>query len=155
MPDKSQQESLAVEADSTGETAPVDFKLLDTIRLRLRDSDRFQGIEWRPEYAPRAAVFHYDLGYFPSPVQDAYLKVIWRENGDFTLHYEEKYEGDRRWACRWDRHPNDHNTYDHYHRAPDADQPCDDANHPDDWRDVLSQVLGEIDNHIKEFWDDN
>jgi hypothetical protein len=155
MSDKFQQRSLAKDEDSTGRTAPVDFKLLDTIRLRLRESDRFQYVDWRPEYAPRSVIFHYDLGYYPSAVEEASLKVCWRENGDFIHHYEEKYENGSRWACRWDRHPNDHNTDDHYHRPPNANRPCDDADYPDDWRDILSYVLDEIDSHIKAFWDDD
>lgn len=154
MPDEFQQRSLVEEDSSTAEASPVDFKLLDEIRLRLRDSDRFQYVEWRPEYASRSVIFHYDLGFFPSVVEDAYLKVCWRENGDFIIHYEEQYDGDRRWACRWDRHPNDHNTRDHYHPPPDAEHPCDDADFPEDWRDVLKDILGEIDDHIKAFWDD-
>ncbi len=154
MPDESQQRSLVEEESSSGETAPVDFKLLDEIRLRLRDSDRFQYVVWQPEYAPRSVIFHYDLGYFPSVVEEAYLKVCWRTNGDFIIHYEEKYEGDRRWACRWDRHPNDHNSRDHYHCPPDAKEECEDADYPEDWRDVFEYILGEIDGHIEAFWDD-
>lgn len=154
MSDELQRRGLAREEDNTGETAPVDFELLDEIRLRIRDSDRFQHVEWRPEYAPRSVIFQYDLGYFPSVVESAHLKVCWRENGDFIVHYEEQYEGGRRWACRWDRHPNDHNARDHYHRPPEADRPCEDADYPDDWRDVLAYVVGEIDGHIEAFWDD-
>lgn len=142
-----------VEERNADETAPVDFDLLDRIRLRLRDSQRFERVDWRPEYAPRSVVFHYDLGYFPSLVESAHLKVCWRENGDFHLHFEEQYDDGRRWACRWDRHPNDHNARDHYHRPPDADEPCDDESYPDDWRDVLAYVLREIDAHVEAFWD--
>lgn len=154
MSDESHQEALAQEDDSDGSTAPVDFELLDRIRIRLRESDRFQHVDWRPEYAPRSVIFYYDLGYFPSVVDEAYLKVCWRENGDFIHHYEEKYGDGRRWACRWDRHPNDHNSRDHYHLPPDADRPCEDTDYPDDWRDVITDILREIDDHVRAFWDD-
>lgn len=153
MSDEFRREVRGIDDRNETETAPIDFALLDRIRLRLRDSERFESVDWRPEYAPRSVVFHYDLGYFPSIVEDAYLKVCWRENDDFLVHYEEKYDDGRRWACRWDRHPNDHNARDHYHPPPDADEPCEDDSYSDDWRDVLAFVLREIDDHVKAFWD--
>lgn len=29
---------------------------------------------------------------------------------DFSVHYVEEHEDGGRWECRWDRHPNTHNT---------------------------------------------
>ena len=58
------------------------------------------------------------------------------------------------WECRWDRHPNDHNTRDHYHPPPDAPTPGEDADFPNEWRDVLSTVLSRLDNRIKVFWNE-
>jgi hypothetical protein len=46
----------------------------------------------------------------------------------------------------------DHNTRDHVHPGPDAPTLGDDTSHPVEWRDVLSMVLGEIDNRQRAFW---
>jgi len=138
----------------------VDFDLLDLILERLCDSDRFQSAKYRPHFAPESVVLYPDAGFYPSTVAEVKLKVKWFENGDFSIHYQENYEEgvdtpgeESGFSHRWDRHPNAHNSYDHIHPGPDAPTPGKDADHPQDWRDVLSKVIGEIDERRNAFWE--
>ena len=138
--------------DGSRTTGPVDSELLDRIAAHLARSARFEEIQTRPQYAPNAVIADYDLGYFPSGVTRASLRIRWFETGDFSIHYVERYQTDESWECRWDRHPNDHNTRDHFHPPPDAPTPGGDADYPDKWRDVLATVLTDLDERIEAFW---
>ncbi|WP_436932825.1 hypothetical protein [Halosimplex halobium] len=131
--------------------APIDLDRLDIIGERLATDDRFTEIEVQPEFAPDRIVCHYDRGFYPQHVQNAQLEIVWFENGDFSLHYHEDHD-DGTFDHRWDRHPSTHNTRDHVHPGPDAPTPGDDASHPEEWRDVLSTVLSEIEDRQRAFW---
>ncbi|MFP8890675.1 hypothetical protein ACLI4U_13000 [Natrialbaceae archaeon A-CW2] len=133
---------------------PIDTEILDRVAAHLARSERFADIQTRPSYAPNAVVAEYDLGYFPSGVTRAYLRLRWFETDDFSIHYSEQYRTDDSWECRWDRHPNDHNTREHFHPPPVAPTPGEDAEYPDEWRDVLATVLTRLDDRIKAFWDE-
>jgi hypothetical protein len=135
--------------DSGG--SPVDFDRLNVVAKRLATDDRFTRIESRPEFAPDRIVCRYDSGFYPRRVQGARLEVVWFENGDFSLHYHETHE-DGAVDHRWDRHPSDQNSRDHVHPGRDAPTPGDDASHPEEWRAVLSLVLGEIEARQRAFW---
>ncbi len=132
---------------------PIDTEILDRVAAHLARSDRFADIQTRPSYAPHSVVADYDLGYFPNGVTRAYLRIRWFETDDFSIHYSEQYRTEDSWECRWDRHPNDHNTREHFHPPPDAPTPGADAEYPDNWRDVLATVLTRLDDRIKAFWD--
>lgn len=136
-----------------GPVGPVDHDLLDRIARRLEGSARFSSVEVRPPYAPNSVVADYDLGYLPGAVDRASLRIRWFETDDFHVHYTEQYENGSIWECRWDRHPNEHNTRDHFHPPPEASTPGADEDFPRDWRDVLSRVLGALDDRITAFWD--
>ena len=138
--------------ESSEETAPVDYDILDRIGRRLAGSERFEAVDSLPEFAPNSLVLRYDQGYFPAGIEQAFLQVRWYENDDFSFHYHEHWEDGDRWDCRWDRHPNTHTTREHFHPPPDAATPGIDDSYPDDWRDVVVAVLRELDSHIKEFW---
>lgn len=131
--------------------APIDFDRLRVVETRLATDNRFTGIESQPEFAPERIVCHYDQGFYPQRVQSARLEIVWFENGDFSLHYHEKHRVGS-FKHRWDRHPSDYNTRDHVHPGPDAPTPGDDTSHPEEWRDVLSMVLGEIEERQHAFW---
>ncbi|MDB2247403.1 hypothetical protein [Halorubrum ezzemoulense] len=133
---------------------PIDTEILDRIATHLARSDRFDDIQTQPDYAPNAVVADYDLGYFPSGVTRAYLRIRWFETDDFSIHYSEQYQTGNEWECRWDCHPNDHNTRKHFHQPPDASTPGEDADYSDDWRDVLTTVLTDLDDRINTFWDE-
>jgi len=137
-----------------GESAPVDHEVLDDIKSRLAKSDFFTGIEAEPEDNPDSLICYINTGYYPAGIEEVYLKIVWRENDDFSMHYRELYRNGDAWECRWDRHPNDHNDRSHYHPGPDPTTvEATDTSHPHDWRDVLTQVLDEIQTRVEEFWD--
>jgi len=131
----------------------IDADVLERIGTQLSGSQRFEKVVFQPAYAPNAVVAEYDLGYFPAAVERAYLRISWFDTDNFNVHYSEQYESGELWECRWDRHPNDHNTREHFHPPPDAETPGDDVAHPNDWRDVLSQVLMVLDERIQSFWE--
>jgi hypothetical protein len=131
--------------------ASVDFDRLAVIEERLATDDRFNRIEAQPEFAPDRLVCIYNHRYYPRSVPAARLEIVWFENDDFSLHYHETHD-DGVFDHRWDRRPSDHNTRDHVHPGPDAPTPGDDASHPQDWRDVLSMVLTEIETRQRGFW---
>lgn len=134
-------------------TGPIDADVLDRIVRRLDASARFEVVSYRPESAPNAIVADYDTGYFPAAVTRAYLRVRWFETDDFSIHYSEQYRDDSTWECRWDRHPNDHNTRGHFHPPPEAATPGEDAQYQADWRDVLTRVLDILDERVQAFWE--
>ncbi|RJT07499.1 hypothetical protein [Halococcus sp. IIIV-5B] len=138
--------------DSGEDTAPIDYDVLDRLGHRLAGSERFEDVEYRPDYAPNSVVLRFDLGYFPVEVERASLQVRWYENDDFSFHYAEQWEGGDRWECRWDRHPNTHNSRDHFHPPSDAATPGTDASYSQDWREMVIEILDELDAHIKAFW---
>lgn len=72
---------------------------------------------------------------------------------DFIIHYREAHT-DSDWERRWDRHPNPHNTHDHFHPPPSAPTLGDDASWPPDYRDVLPLVLDSIERRITDLWND-
>lgn len=142
----------APDLDSGRDAAPIDYDVLDRIGERLASSARFETIDLQPEYAPDSLVVECDLGYFPALVERAHLRIRWYENDDFEVHYAEQYGTGSHWQCRWARHPNDHNSRDHFRPPPDAETPGLDESYPTDWREVLAMVLGELDGHTEAFW---
>lgn len=140
------------EASDTITGAPIDFDRLEVIAERLATGERFVRIERQPAFAPDRLVCVYDSRFYPSSVRTARLEIVWFENGDFSLHYHED-NSKGTFDHRWDRHPSDHNARDHVHPGPDAPTPGDDASHPEDWRDVLSAVLAEIEDRQRGFWE--
>jgi hypothetical protein len=133
--------------------APIDFDRLSVIADRFATDERFNRIESQPEFAPDRVVCRYGLGFYPRCVQSARLEIVWFENDDFSLHYHEDHESGT-FDHRWDRHPSSHNTRDHIHPGPDAPTPGDDQAHPEEWRDVLSLVLSEIEDRQRAFWNE-
>jgi len=106
-----------------------------------------------PEETPGSLVCQFDTGFYPAVVDEAYLDIVWYENGDFNLHYREQYTDGNGWECRWDRHPNPHNARSHFHPGPDASRDeASDTLFATDWRDVLTGVLAEIDERMESFW---
>ncbi|WP_135306422.1 hypothetical protein [Haloarcula amylovorans] len=136
-----------------GSPAPIDRPILEFLQSRLQATqqvdqttitDASGHLELQVTFAP---------SYYPATVEEATLMVRWYTNDDFKLHYREVHSDHAR-ECRWDRHPNPHNTRDHFHPLPTAPTPGEDASWPDDYRDVLSLVLDEVENHIVELWNE-
>lgn len=132
----------------------IDVDILDRIASHLAGSDRFVDVTARPVGYPRSVVAEYDLGYYPPHVERAVLELRWYVTDDFEIHYLERFADGATWECRWDRHPNAHNSRDHVQPPPDARSPGCNANHPDDFRDVLAMVLRRVDARIRSHWPD-
>jgi hypothetical protein len=135
------------------DTGPIDTEILDRIAARLAGGERFSGVRSQPPAAPNSVLAEYDTGYFPSGVTRAYLRIRWFETNDFSIHYSEQYRDSDSWECRWDRHPNDHNSRAHFHPPPGAATPGEEADYARDWRDVLVRVLPLLDERIEAFWE--
>ncbi|WP_435159295.1 hypothetical protein [Haladaptatus sp. DFWS20] len=134
-----------------GSPAPIDRLVLEFLQTRLQATNQVA------EAIITDARGHFELrvtlapSYYPKPVEEATLTVRWYTNDDFKIHYREVYPK-YVWECRWDRHPNPHNTRDHFHPPPAAPTPTDDASWPTDHRDVLRLVLDEVEERITELW---
>lgn len=139
--------------DTVPEVGGIDTDILEQIGQHLERSNRFAETIFQPEYAPSSVVAEYDMGYFPTAIERAYLQIRWYKTDDFNIHYSEQYDAGDHWECRWDRHPNNHNTRSHFHPPPDATTPGEDVEYEEDWRDVLTDVLGDLDDRIEAFWE--
>lgn len=133
--------------------APIDRPILEFLQTRLRATrqveratitDAHGHLELRVRFASR---------YYPATVDEATLTVRWYTNDDCKIHYREVHP-EHDWECRWDRHPNPHNTRDHFHPPPAAPTPGEDASWPTEHRDVLRFVLDEIELRIHELWEE-
>jgi hypothetical protein len=131
--------------DSSRETGAIDYDVLDRIGKYLERSDRFGEVSYQPEYAPNSIVAEFDRGFLPPSIEQPSLQIRWYDTDDFDIHYLEQYGEGESWECRWDRHPNEHNSRGHFHPPPDADKPGDDENFPSGWRDVMTVVVRELD----------
>ncbi|WP_336001814.1 hypothetical protein [Halorientalis halophila] len=90
--------------------------------------------------------------YYPSSVS-ARLEIRWYRNDDFNFHYQEK-RREGTWECRWDRHPNAHNSRDHFHPPPAASRTdATDAEWPADHRDLCRLVLDDLEERIETLWE--
>ena len=146
-----EREDWTVGDDGTG---PPDHDRIENIWKHLARSDRFADFDPDPVDAPTVLRVWYADGFYPATVEQAYLDVTWYVSGDFTVHYRETYTDGTSWEARWDRHPNSHNTREHYHPGPDASrQAAVDADFSQDWRDVLTRILGEIEERQQAFWE--
>jgi hypothetical protein len=89
--------------------------------------------------------------YYPGEVS-AHVEIRWYRNEDFNIHYQED-RRDRTWQCRWDRHPNPHNSRDHFHPPPAASHTDGaDTEWPTDHRAVCQVVLDRIRERIETLW---
>lgn len=149
MPDRGQSDDELTDKD----VASIDTDVLDRIGGYLSGSERFSDVEVRPKESPNSVIAEYNLGYFPSHIQTAYIQIRWYKTDDFNVHYREQHNNDDTWECRWDRHPNSHNTRDHFHPPPVAEKPGEDADFSNDWREVLTLVIDELDSRVRSFWE--
>lgn len=138
-------------AGDGGSPAPIDRPILEFLQTRLTATNQVKQasitdvnghLELHVTFAPT---------YYPRRVDDASLAVRWYTNDDFKIHYRDV-RSDSTWECRWDRHPNPHNTRNHFHPPPTAPTPGENASWPTDHRDVLTLVLEEIEQRIVDLW---
>ncbi len=134
-----------------GSSAPIDRPILEFLQPRLHATQQVTETTITDAHGHLELRVVFADAYYPDSVDDAQLAVRWYTNDDFTLHYREAHT-EHAWECRWDRHPNPHNTRDHFHPPPTAPTPGEDASWPTDHRDVVALVLDEIEARIAALW---
>ena len=133
--------------------APIDRPLLEFLQSRLRSTRQIETASITDGTGHLKLMVTIAPPYYPEAVDEATLAVRWYTNDDFKIHYRET-RPERAWECRWDRHPNPHNSRDHFHPPPSAPSIGEDASWPTDHRDVLTLVLDEIEQRIADLWDE-
>ena len=134
-----------------GSPAPIDRPILEFLQTRLRATEQVEQATITNGSGHLELQVSLALRYYPATVSEAILTVRWYTNDDFKMQYREIHP-ENAWECRWDRHPNSHNTRTHFHPPPDASTPGNDASWPTDYRDVISLVLDEIEERIAALW---
>ncbi|GGL36390.1 hypothetical protein GCM10009037_19980 [Halarchaeum grantii] len=132
-------------------TGPPDRQTLRLLERHLSRDARIETTRFDPDtYEPRLLRAHFDAARWPTGVEVVRLDVRWFETRDFSFHYLES--GANEWECRWDRHPNDHNTRVHFHPPPGVGDAVDlalSSLHP---LDVLSTVRTAITQRLDDHW---
>lgn len=137
-----------------GSSAEIDRSALVRILDRLRTNRQVHQAYFTLRHDEPCLIVKFDLDYYPAGVEDASLTVWWYMNDDFKIHYHETWER-RSWDCRWDRHPNRHNTYDHFHPPPDAVTTGDDVSYPEGLHEALWLIEAEVNGRVRSLWGAN
>lgn len=138
--------------DSTG---PPDRQTLRLLERHFASDALIAETEFEPDpYEPRVLHAHLDAERYPESIPIAQLDIRWFTTGDFSLHYVEGHTNGNQWECRWDRHPNPHNTRLHFHQPPTAAETIDltlDSLHP---LEVYSLVFSAVEQRLESLWSD-
>ena len=134
-------------------TGPPDRQTLRLLERHLSSDSLVAETSCDPDsYEPQLLSILLDGDRYPDSVTVARLDVRWFTTGDFSLHYVEEHEDGDRWECRWDRHPNPHNSRVHFHEPPSGTEITDlklASLHP---LEVYSTVLTAIEQRIETLW---
>jgi hypothetical protein len=140
-----------VSVDDGASPAPIDRAVLERMRSRFQGQRMFASAELVDEEKLCLRVEVSD-DYYPDEAS-AHFEIRWYRNDEFNVHYQEV-RRDEVWKCRWDRHPNTHNSREHFHPPPDASRTdAEDAQWPDDHRDVCRLVLARVEERIETLWE--
>lgn len=135
--------------DSTG---PPDRQTLRLLERQLASDSLVVETVFEPDpYEPRLLRALLDAGRYPESVTEARIDIRWFTTDDFSIHYLESRDGTH-WECRWDRHPNTHNTRLHFHEPPTGSNITDlelSSLHP---LDVYSTVFDAVEQRIESLW---
>jgi hypothetical protein len=144
--------SPPTEDSGTGSTGPPDRQTLRLLERQLASDSLVAETIFEPDpYEPRLLRALLASGQYPESVTEARVDIRWFTTGDFSIHYLESRDGDL-WECRWDRHPNTHNTRLHFHEPPTANDITDlefSSLHPPD---VYSTVFDAVEQRIESLW---
>ena len=140
-----------VPADDGASPAPIDRSVLEWMHSRFLGRRMFESAKIVEEGKPHLRVELSDE-YYPNEVS-ARFEIRWYRNDDFNIHYQEERQ-DLTWQCRWDRHPNTHNSRDHFHPPPIASRTdAQDVQWPEDHRDVGRLVVDYLVERIEKLWE--
>jgi len=140
-----------VPADDGASPAPIDRSVLERIQSRFATSRTFESAEIVEEEKQHLRV-ELSHEYYPDETS-ARFEIRWYRNDDLNVHYQEDRQ-DSAWKCRWDRHPNRHNSRGHFHPPPAASRTdAEDARWSNDHRDVIRLAIDRIEERIESLWE--
>ncbi|AKH97395.1 hypothetical protein [Halanaeroarchaeum sulfurireducens] len=135
-----------------GSTGPPDRQILQLLERQLASDGLVAETEYDPDpYEPHLVRASLDIRRYPRSVTAARIDIRWFTTDDFSLHYRESRE-DSQWECRWDRHPNTHNSRLHFHEPPTGEEISDlelPSLHP---LDVYSTVFETLEHRLETLW---
>lgn len=137
----------------SGSTGPPDRQTLRLLERQLAAESLVEETGFDPDtHEPRLLRAELDAGQYPKSTVSVRIDIRWFTTGDFSFHYTEIQNDGSQWECRWDRHPNAHNSRLHFHQPPDASAVSDlslASLHP---LSVYATVLGAIERRVEELW---
>ncbi|WP_435099502.1 hypothetical protein [Halorubrum sp. N11] len=137
---------------ASGSTGPPDRQTLRLLERRLSSDPLVAEVQFDPDpYEPRLLRASLAAERYPESVTAARIDIRWFETDDFSVHYIEVRDTGH-WECRWDRHPNTHNTRLHFHEPPTGATISDlqlSSLHP---LEIYSTVFEAIEQRIESLW---
>ncbi|MCH7659498.1 MAG: hypothetical protein IH933_02595 [Euryarchaeota archaeon] len=135
------------------DSGPIDRQILRLLDRKLERYPLVESTRYDPDpYEPRQLHALFVGDRYPSSVESARIEIRWFEAGDFGFHYVEEDE-ESTWHCRWDRHPNPHNSRNHFHEPPDCVSVIDLSFSETNPVPLLFTVLSAIEERIDQLWD--
>jgi len=139
--------------DAPDSTGPPDRQTLRLLERHLSSESLVDETAFEPDsYEPRLLRVVLDAEQYPESTANVRVDVRWFTTGDFSFHYVETATDGSQWECRWDRHPNSHNSRLHFHQPPDAVAVADlslASLHP---LSVYATVLSAVEQRLERLW---
>lgn len=128
-------------------TGPPDRQTLRLLERHLASDALVAETIFEPDsYEPRLLQALLDAGHYPDSIRAARLDICWFTTGDFSFHYIEDHADQDPWECRWDRHPNTHNSRLHFHHSPATEDVTDlslSSRHPLEVYSIVLTAIGQ------------
>lgn len=138
--------------DIDGPVADLNEELMRIVGTRLGAHEFVDRVDKFPPEKPDRIVAVFADGLYPNPVSEGRLELRIRLNDDINIVYIEEWAGGR-WACRWDRHENDHNAREHFHPPPVVTTATAvDVDLPSDPNRAVETALRFIEDRIADLW---
>jgi hypothetical protein len=134
-----------------GDSPEIDRGVLETIRDRLRTAPQIDAAEIVVADGQTKLKAQLTAAATPRAIERRFLDVRWYTNDDFSIHYQEEWPN-RTWCQRWDRHPNAHNSQDHFHPPPNATTSGEDRAWPTAFQAVLELVVNDVRTRTETLW---
>jgi hypothetical protein len=127
-------------------------ELMRSIASRLGKRRFVSRVDPFPSEKPDRIVATFYESFYPNSVTESRIELRLRLNNDINVIYLEEWSGER-WACRWDRHENDHNTREHFHPPPNiTTQNAKDIELPRDPNRTVLLTMRFIEDRITDLW---
>lgn len=131
---------------------PINEELLRLLGQHLSSLSVIAHVRYFPTEKADRVIAQLASSYYPDHIETARLELRFRVNGDFNVYYGEAWDAER-WACRWDQHPNTHNSREHFHPPPQPEETTAiDAVYPSEPEAVLRRILETVERRINLLW---